>query len=403
MKLPITKEQHTRLLPQIFIVSFTLLLAAFLWNFKTVWGFICSLFKMAEPFFIGFAIAYLLFPIQGALERLMRRIFKKDCPRTFRLISTLLSLIFLVAIVVFFISILLPQVIDSVKSIVSYITDFLKTNSGRLNQVLLKYEWLSFDGSELVVAWENIVSSQMKNITTVVENVWNISGSIVEAVYNLLVGAITSIYLLTDKERLIAHFKKLGYAFMKRDHFDGLIFWTRRANKIFTGFLFGKIIDSAIIGLLCYFGMLMFKMEYPLLISVIIGVTNIIPFFGPFIGAVPSILILLMINPMSALWFTIFVFVLQQLDGNVIGPHILGDYVGVSALSIMIAIVIGGGLFGFAGMLLGVPVYALCYAIIKTIVFSRLRAKNLTTDSAAYVHAPETLKETKNADDSAAE
>ena len=139
--------------------------------------------------------------------------------------------------------------------------------------------------------------------------------------------------------------------------------------------------------------MLIFRIEYPLLISVIIGVTNIIPFFGPFIGAIPSILVLLLVNPLSALWFGVFILILQQLDGNVIGPFILGDYVGVSAFWIMIAIVIGGGLFGFAGMLLGVPVFGTAYAILRSVIDVQLRKKNLPTPSSAYADAPEGLKQ----------
>jgi len=141
---------------------------------------------------------------------------------------------------------------------------------------------------------------------------------------------------------------------------------------------------------------LIFKMEYPVLISLVIGVTNVIPFFGPFIGWAPCVLILLLVNPMSALWFTLFILFLQQLDGNVIGPHILGDSVGVSALSIMIAIIIGGGLFGFAGMLVGVPVYALGYAFFRAIIYDRLHKKDLPTDTDQYLTAPETLKKEEN-------
>ena len=154
-----------------------------------------------------------------------------------------------------------------------------------------------------------------------------------------------------DKEHLCAQFKKITYAFVPKETSESLIYWTRRASRIFSGFLSGKIIDSIIIGCLCYLGMLIFNIEYPLLISVIVGITNILPFFGPFIGAIPSILILLIVNPYSALWFGVFIVILQQIDGNIIGPLILGDSVGIEPLWIMISIVIGGGLFGFAGML----------------------------------------------------
>jgi predicted PurR-regulated permease PerM len=169
---------------------------------------------------------------------------------------------------------------------------------------------------------------------------------------DLLVSLITAFYILMDKDRLCAQIKKIGYSIFPREKNESLIYWTRQANRLFAGFITGKIIDSAIIGVICYLGMIIFKMEYPLLISLIIGVTNIIPFFGPFIGWAPCSLILLLVNPMSALWFTLFILFLQQLDGNVIGPHILGDSVGVSALSIMIAIIIGY-MSGITGKIVG--------------------------------------------------
>ena len=150
-----------------------------------------------------------------------------------------------------------------------------------------------------------------------------------------------------------------------------------------------------IIGVICYVCMLIFGIEYPLLISVIVGVTNIIPFFGPLIGAIPCALILLLVNPLSALWFLVFIVILQQLDGNVIGPFILGDYVGLSPFWIMLSIMVGGGLFGFAGMLLSVPLCALVYAIVQVVMEARLRKRNLPTESESYIQAPENLQEDK--------
>lgn len=243
------------------------------------------------------------------------------------------------------------------------------------------------------MAWDNIVSRILENLNLLLDNIFIISSGIVNFLYNGLVAIITAFYILMDKDRLSARFKKVGYSLMKRSTIEELILWTRRANRIFSGFITGKIIDSAIIGIICYVGMLIFKMQYALLISCVIGVTNIIPFFGPFIGWIPCTLILLIVDPMSALWFSIFILVLQQLDGNVIGPHILGDYVGVSALSIMVAIVIGGGLFGFTGMLVSVPVYALGHAFIKTLLTLRLEKKGLPTDTDDYLDAPECLKD----------
>lgn len=394
MKLPFPRERHYGVWSRIFVVAFAILFAAFVYYFDQVWGFISKLASLGSPFFLGFAIAFLLVPVQRRFEWVFRRFVfhRKEHPRATRVLATLMSILFLLALVYIFMKIMVPQMINSIKSIVGYVSDFLVTNKDKLNQVLLRYDFLSFDGDELVVAWENIVSSQIKNITTLLNNLVLITSTIVNFLYKLLVGLITAFYILLDKDRLAAQIKKIGYSLMRRDRIEELIFWTRKANRIFAGFISGKIVDSAIIGVICYLGMLIFGMEYPMLISLIIGVTNLIPFFGPFIGWAPCALILLLVNPMSALWFSLFVLFLQQLDGNVIGPHILGDYVGVSALSIMIAIVIGSGLFGFTGMVLSVPLYALGYAFVRTLIYSQLKKRNLPTDTEEYIHAPEELK-----------
>ena len=393
MKLPFNQEQHNGILSRILVVGFGISFAALIIYFNTVWGFIEKLFGLASPFFVGFAIAFLLGPVQRKVEAFFKRCFKKkEHPKITRLLSTTAAILFLVVLVYIFLMILLPQIVKSIESIVGYVSAFLKDNRTYLNNILLKFDWLSFDGDELVVAWENIVSSQIKNITALLDVTVLISKTIVNFFFDLLVSVITAFYILMDKDHIAAQIKKIGYSCMKRHNIENLIFWTRKANHIFAGFISGKILDSAIIGAICYVGMLIFKMEYPVLIALVIGVTNIIPFFGPFIGWAPCCLILLLVNPMSALWFSVFILFLQQLDGNVIGPHILGDSVGVSALSIMIAIIIGGGLFGFAGMLLSVPLYALGYAFFRAIIYDRLQKKNLPTDTNEYITAPETLK-----------
>ena len=401
MKSPISKDTKVKILPSILVVSFAILLLAALYYFKYIWGFIATIFRLATPFIVGFAIAFLLGPVQRKLESKILKplLFKKGrFLKLMRSISSLLSLVLLLSIVALFLFFMVPQLIDSVKQLVDLISNFVNTNSARINQMLMEFEFLSLDGEELVVGWNNIANTLLGNIETIVGGVYIVSKSIVGAVYNCLVGLITAFYIMLDKEKICAQIKKIGYGIMKRDNIESLIYWTRRANLIFSNFIIGKIIDSAIIGVICYIVMLICGMEYPLLISCVIGVTNIIPFFGPFIGWIPCTLILLIINPMSAVWFTLFILVLQQLDGNVIGPHILGDYVGVSALSIMIAIVIGGGLFGFTGMLVSVPVYALGYAIFRTMLHKKLEKEHLPTDTEEYINAPEGLPRMETAE-----
>lgn len=394
----ITEETRARTRSNIVVVVVAILLVASVYYFGTLWRMVTNVFNTIMPFLIGFALAFLLLPLVNRMERFNNQYFfrKKPRPRLNRALSTATAIIVLLAMVAGFMAILVPQLITSVKSILQYAGSFISMNSDRINDFLLKYEFLSIEGEKLVIAWENVVSQMMNYTNLLVNNVKTIavgiSSGVYTVVFHFLVGLIAAFYLLMDRETFCAQVKKLCYACLKRSTCETLIYWTRRAHRIFAGFITGKFLDSLIIGVICYVCMLIFRIEYPLLISVIVGITNIIPFFGPFIGAVPSALILLLVNPLSALWFLVFILILQQLDGNIIGPFILGDYVGVSAFWIMLAIVIGGGLFGFAGMLLGVPVFALIYAIVRTLAEERLKQRGLPVESAAYVDAPESLE-----------
>ena len=221
-------------------------------------------------------------------------------------------------------------------------------------------------------------NTYLTSITTGLINVFKV-------LLNIIVGLIVSVYLLFSKETFIGQFKKLNYALFKPKKANIVIQTARKSNEIFGGFISGKILDSMIIGIICYIVLLIMKMPYPVLVSVIVGVTNIIPFFGPFIGAVPSFIIIVLANPIQGLYFLIFVVILQQVDGNIIGPNILGDSTGLSPFWVIFAIMVGGGLFGFAGMLLGVPTFAVIYYIMQEILRYFLRKRDLPQDSSQYI------------------
>ena len=397
MKSPIPEKLRGRTLSNIVVVCTGVFFGALLLHFEKVWGVVKAVFHTVSPFLIGFAIAFLLLPIVTRAEKLFNRFLfrRKPHPKLSRSIATLLAYIILLALLSGSFAILVPRLIASIKSIMQYISNFVSMNREAINQLLLKYEFLSIEGEKLVIAWENVVSQVMNYSSLVVDHLMAISNGIYTLVFQFFVGMVAAFYLLIDKEVFCAQIKKTCYATFKPYTCERLIYWTRRANKIFAGFITGKILDSMIIGLVCYICMLLFRIEYPLLISVIVGVTNIIPFFGPFIGAIPCALILLLVNPLSALWFVVFIIILQQIDGNLIGPFILGDYVGLSPFWIMLSIMIGGGMFGFTGMLLSVPVFALVYAITRTVMESRLKKRNLPTQSEFYSGSPENLRETE--------
>ena len=395
MKSLIPKEIRGRTLSNIIVVCVGIALAVTLLHLGEIWTAIKTVLRTIMPFLIGFIIAFLLMPIVNRVEIWFNQIsFKqKPHPKLSRAIATIIAYVVFLALLSGFFAILVPQLITSVKSILQYIANFVSMNRETINQLLLKYEFLSIEGEQLVIACEKKKKKKMNYTSLLVNNLMAISSSIYTLVFQLLVGMIAAFYLLMDKEKYCAQVKKLCYAIFSPATCETLIYWTRRAHKIFSGFITGKILDSMIIGVICYVCMLLFRIEYPLLISVIVGFTNIVPFFGPLIGAIPCTLILLLINPLSALWFVVFILILQQIDGNIIGPFIMGDYVGLSPFLIMLAIMVGGGLFGFPGMLLGVPVFALIYAIVRATAETRLRERNLPIDSAAYENAPENMQQ----------
>ena len=393
MKSLIPKEIRAKTLSNIIVVCVGIALAVTLLHLGEIWTAFKAVLHTIAPFIVGFIIAFLLMPIVNRVESLFNHVlFKRNPhPRLSRALATIIAYVVFLSLLSGFFAILVPQLITSVKSILQYIANFVSMNRDTINQLLLKYEFLSIEGEQLVIAWENVVSQLMNYTSLVVNNLMAISSSIYTLVFQLLVGMIAAFYLLMDKEKYCAQVKKLCYSLFKTSTCETLIYWTRRAHRIFSGFITGKILDSMIIGVICYVCMLIFRIEYPLLISVIVGFTNVVPFFGPLIGAIPCTLILLLINPLSALWFLVFILILQQLDGNVIGPFIMGDYVGLSPFFIMLAIMVGGGLFGFPGMLLGVPIFALIYAIVRATSEARLRARNLPTDSDAYIGIPKDI------------
>lgn len=394
MKQIIPSEQRSRTISAIIVVAAGMGMLALLLYFREIWGAVKTVLRVVTPFLTGFGLAFLQLPIVKRVEWLLNKfVFRRKAhPRLSRALGTAVSLLLVLAVIAAFLGIMLPQLIDSIKQLVNYITAFISANVEHVNELLVQWDFITFEGEDLVIGWDKILAETSSYITFFLDNLMAISSTIYTVVFQLFVGLITAFYLLMDKERFCNQTKKICYATLRRDACEALIYWTRQANRIFAGFISGKILDSLIIGVLCYMGMLLFNMEYALLISVIIGITNVIPFFGPFIGAIPSILILLIVNPYSALWFAVFILVLQQLDGNIIGPLILGDYVGISPLWIMISIVIGSGLFGFAGMLLSVPVFALIYAIIRTVLETRLKRRGLPIHSSCYASAPERLE-----------
>ena len=304
--------------------------------------------------------------------------------------AVLASEIVLLAVIVALFYLILPQLYSSIVMIVDNSPIYIANLTKWVEQTLQDFPELETYISDAlqsintnVMDWAR--TTLLPGLGSMVSNLTAGLAYVVKGVYNLIIGIIVSVYILSNMERFIAGVRRLTYSLFGIETAekirDGLAF----TDKTFMGFINGKLLDSAIIGLICYIVCAILNMPYALLVSVIVGVTNIIPFFGPFIGAVPSALIILMVDPMKTLIFVIFIIVLQQIDGNLIGPKILGSSIGINGFWVMFSIILGAGLFGFWGMLLGVPVFVLIYTLIDGAVVKKLKKSDLPWETAEYV------------------
>ena len=357
--------------------------------------------KILSPFIWGFAITYLVCPTMKRLEsRVFSRLFEKlfaklparwkkkrrSFERGFAVFTVELILL---ALIVAFMYMIIPQIYASLETIVTNGDAYFAKLSEWVRELLTGFPTVErYVMSALDKVGDNMIewlrSTLLPELGNVVTNLTSGVYYAMKTVYNLLIGIIVSIYILADIEGFSARILRFAYSIMSPETVQNLRGMLAFADRTFAGFINGKLLDSAIIAVICYLFCIIAKMPYALLISVIVGVTNIIPFFGPFIGAIPSALIILMTEPVKCVGFVIFIIILQQIDGNLIGPKILGSTTGISGFWVMFSIIIGAGLFGFWGMLLGVPVFVVIYAALNKGIEKRLTRSGLPTEETDY-------------------
>ena len=374
--------------------------AAILLFYDTLFGHralqkFCGQFLEAiAPILYGSFMAYLLAPMVSFFERLSPQAQaaagrSRRAALTLRAVSILLTWTVIGFLLYLLASVLIPELYKSIFQLISNAETYYRTVSGWIEELLESNpaleQWVA---TQLNTYYTDINTWLTKEVLPQAQTVMvAAAGGIVGAVnflMDLLVGFIVSIYLLATKELCAAHARKVVYSLCPKDKVHWVLRGVHKVDDIFSGFVRGKLLDSLIIGILCFIGCSALKIPYTPLVSVFVGVTNIIPFFGPFLGAIPSTFLILLVSPMKALYFVIFVLALQQLDGNVIGPKILGDKTGLSSLWVIIAILIGGSFFGLPGMFFGVPVCACLYSAFTFFVEVRLRKKDLPVETAAY-------------------
>lgn len=337
------------------------------------------------PFFYGFIIAYLLNFLYIFLEKLFKKAkILQTQSKIRRFLNILLSYVIGTAFVTIFIGFILPQLIISITGLIGELPKYIRGTSDYISKILETYildprivEFLNdrwaILGDQITKIASDLLPAAFTLIRTTAMSIWNV-----------VLGVIISIYFLTDKEKLLATSKKTIYGLFGKKIADRLVTLITRTQRIFSQFLVGKVLDSLIIGAITFVVLSLMNMPYVVLITFIITVTNIVPFFGPFIGAIPSVIIILFVSPLKALWFLIFIIILQQVDGNYIGPKILGDSMGISSFWILFSILVSGKILGFAGLIVGVPLFVLVYSIVKEYLEEKLRNKGLPEQTIAY-------------------
>ena len=353
---------------------------------------------IAMPIIDGFVLAYLMTPVLNKIEQYMIKplYIKAKLPMTpknkrrMRGFSILVTIVLILIVLYEFFGLIIPEVVRSIQSIIFqfpiYVNNLsnwamgLMKNNPDLEQVVNS---LIDQYSSKILDYVN--SNLLPNIQELIKTLSSSVFGVLKALWNFVIGFIISIYVLGSKEKFAGQAKQIAYALFDRKTGNEVISNFRFIHSTFIGFIGGKIVDSIIIGVICFICTTLIGTPYAILVSVIIGVTNLIPFFGPWIGGVPSALLVLMVNPRQALYFVILILILQQFDGNILGPKILGDSTGLSGFWVIFAITIFGGLFGVLGMVVGVPIFAVFYAAVKASVNRTLKKKNLPTDVKPYM------------------
>lgn len=353
---------------------------------------------IAMPIIDGFVLAYLITPVLNKIEK---KVIKPLClkagvsmtpknKRRVRGVSILATLAVIFLVLYEFFALIIPELVRSIQSIIFQFPIYVNNLSDWALLLLKDNPDLEATVDALINQYsakvmEYVNTNLLPHINEVVRTVSLSVIGIFKALWNLVIGFIISIYLLGSKEKFAGQAKKIVYAILDRKAGNELITNFRFIHGTFVGFLSGKIVDSIIIGILCFFCTSIIGTPYSILVSVIVGVTNIIPFFGPWIGGIPSALLVLMVDPKQALYFGILVVFIQQFDGNILGPKILGESTGLSGFWVIFAITIFGGLFGIPGMVVGVPIFAVFYAGVRSMVNRQLQKKSLPTELSPYM------------------
>lgn len=390
------RSKYVKLSLSLFAAGVGILLCYYLlYNTENITNFFATINGILMPFYIGIVAAYLLCPIYNGMFRYVYGAndnrFETNIKRYkfARFGATVVSMVVLFCVIGGFCMLVIPELIDSIVGLIKDIPNMVETLYDWVDKLLAENPKLASyvhglidENLDNAIKWAQDYA--VVGAETLISGIsLGIIGTFGVAI-DLFVALVICVYVLNSKEIFQAQIKKAIIALFPENKANSIFEFGTLCNNTFGGFINGKIIDSIIIGIICFIGMSIINLPLAVLISVIVGITNVIPFFGPFIGAVPSIILLLFVDPIAALKFAVWVLVLQQLDGNIIGPKILGKATKLASFWVMFAILVGGGLFGFVGMILGVPTMAIIYIYVARMINNKLKKKDMTTNTLVY-------------------
>lgn len=340
----------------------------------TVKYYFSSIMHILSPFFYGLLIALCMLPLARILEfKVLKDLKLKE--RSKRKLVTILTIIIFVGVIIGLIALVVPEIISAGQSIPVYISESQKLIESSYN-TYPEFKYLL----EMIMDFsDELLNTAVTWVKSFIPSLLTTGANILTVTLNLCLGFFMTFFYLVDRERFAYQIKKVLYAIFKKEHASKIVSITKVSGEMFDKFITGKLLDSLIIGILTFFVLIVFDIDYAVLIAVVVGITNVIPYFGPFFGAIPCALLLLLVDPIQSLKFIVMIFVIQQFDGNILGPYILGDSVKLQPFWILFSILVFGGLFGFLGMFLGVPVFATIIAIIKECVDYQLDKKQIDT------------------------
>lgn len=386
------------------LITYAIVLAYVFLNLDTVWNVVVTIIDLIKPFIIGICIAFVLnIPMKFFEEKVVGKLTKEKS-KLKRPLSLIITIVVLVGLIIGLMTFVIPQLAESCSTLVKNVPEYVDSLEKFMNKNINSKELLSSDVIEevynkILSMGQNIIKIIGQVAGTIVSHALDITMGVTSTIINIVMAFIVSIYILLSKEKLFNQIKKILYAYMKKENVIKFLKVSKIANIKFTNFVRSQVIEACILGVLCFIGMTICSMPYALLISTIIGVTALVPIFGAFVGAILSAFIVLMVSPIKVILFAVIFVVIQQIEGNLIYPFVVGNSIGLSALWVLFAITVGGNAFGVVGMLIGVPLFGVLYTLISITTNKRLEKRNINIEEIEKEIEDEVEKEIKDNSD----